>query len=110
MVQHSAKYKKESSNYFEAIFNYATTSIVIVDFSGNIIAVNPFALQEFGYTTNELTGRPIDLLIPQRFREQHALYHVQYFKEPQSRLMHSGRDLFAIKKDGTEFSVEISLS
>nr|WP_262713656.1 PAS domain-containing sensor histidine kinase [Panacibacter ginsenosidivorans] len=84
--------------------------IIIVDFSGTITAINPFALQEFGYADDELTGRPIDLLIPERFRKDHAVYHVEYFKDPKSRPMHSGKDLFAIKKDGTELPVEITLS
>ena len=102
-------HKNESSNYFEAIFNYAPIGIVIVDITGKITAVNPYALKEFDYCEAELLDMSIDKLIPQRFHEKHTSHHKQYFDNPRSRPMGSGRDLFAIKKDGTEFPVEISL-
>ena len=110
-MSHTAINRNKSSNHFAAIFNYATMGIMIVDFQGKIIAVNPFALKEFGYKENELIGKAMDILIPVRYKEKHKLYHKQYFKDPQSRPMGStGVDLFAIKKDGTEIPVEISLS
>lgn len=110
-MSHTAINRNKSSNHFAAIFNYATMGIMIVDFQGKIIAVNPFALKEFGYKENELIGKAMDILIPVRYKGKHKLYHKQYFKDPQSRPMGStGVDLFAIKKDGTEIPVEISLS
>lgn len=110
-MSHTAINRNRSSNHFAAIFHYATMGIMIVDLSGKIMAINPFALEDFGYKENELIGKAMDILIPDRYKKQHALYHKQYFKTPQSRSMgRPGVDLFAIKKDGTEFPVEISLS
>lgn len=99
-----------NSAHFEAIFFYATTGILITDESGKIAAVNPFALKEFGYTEKELVGKKIELLVPPRFRQKHNQYHKEYIKGPHTRQMNAGLELFARKKDGTEFPVEISLS
>jgi hypothetical protein len=57
-----------------------------------------------------LIDEKIDVLIPPRFRQKHKQHHLKYFEDPQSRLMGSGHNFFAIKKDGTEYPVEISLS
>jgi PAS domain S-box-containing protein len=95
---------------FEAIFAYATIGITVIDDSGKIIAINPFALNEFGYTEKELLGKKIETLIPSRYREKHYQHHEKFIGEPKTRPMGFGLDLFALKKDGTEFPVEISLS
>src|SRR5688572_28338744 len=98
-----------SSNHFEALFEYATIGILITDSNGSITAVNPFALTEFGYTREELLGKKIEMLIPPRFQEQHVQNREHYAKTPQTRPMGVGMDLFALRKDGTEFPVEVSL-
>lgn len=102
--------RTEFSSHFEALFAHANMGILITDVNGIISAINPFALIRFGYDESELKGQRIEKLIPSRFRQKHAGYHKNYFKNPQSRPMGAGRDLYAIKKDGTEFPVEISLS
>jgi PAS domain S-box-containing protein len=102
--------RQQESAHFEALFRYATMGILITDNSGIITAVNPFALNEFGYTENELLGKRIELLIPHRFREQHIQYHDAYFKNPQTRKMGRGVELIGLKKNNAEFPVEISLS
>lgn len=99
-----------NSFYFEAIFLYATIGIVITKHDGTITAVNPFALNEFRYDENELVGKRIEILVPERDREKHSTHHDKYTKNPQTRLMSSKSNLFARRKDGTEFPVEISLS
>lgn len=110
MQQHDSITGNESSNHFEAIFNYATTGIIIVNFKGIITAANPFALKEFDYTEDQLIGNSINLLIPSRYHTTHKVYHHVYFKNPKSRPMGIGQELFAVKRDGTEFPAEISLS
>lgn len=106
----SDKITKVSTDHFKAFFEYATMGIVVTDRYGVITAVNPYALDEFGYEPGELSGRKIEVLIPQRFHESHSKYHSEYHEQPVSRRMGPGRDLVALKKDGTEIDVEISLS
>ena len=106
---HSAQSRNVSSNHFEALFEYATIGILITDSNGVITAINPFALNEFGYTRKELLGKKIEMLIPTRFQGQHVRNREHYSKRPQTRPMGVGMDLFALKKDGTEFPVEVSL-
>jgi PAS domain S-box-containing protein len=93
-----------------ALFEYATEGIVLTNGKGNIILANPEALRLFGYPRHELLGQPIEMLIPQRFVHKHEDYRLQFYTHPGNRRMGQGRDLFARKKDGTEFPVEISLS
>ncbi len=97
------------TNYFEALFNYATMGILITDSQGKITAINPFALKEFGYVEGELMGHKIELLIPFRYHQSHEDQRKVYFEKPQTRPMGLGMDLFALRKDGTEFPVEVSL-
>lgn len=97
------------SNSFEALFNHASMGIVVVDSKSEIQAVNPFALKLFGYTISEIIDRPIEVLIPQRYHHRHVDHRDAYTHHPKSRPMGVGLDLFAVKKDGTEFPVEVSL-
>jgi PAS domain S-box-containing protein len=100
---------KQNINRYEALFNHASMGIVVVNSHAKILSVNPFALKLFGYTSNELIGRQIELLIPMRFHHKHVAHRNGYTKKPNSRPMGAGMDLFAIRKDGTEFPVEVSL-
>jgi PAS domain S-box-containing protein len=101
--------RQHEGNRFEAFFNYASMGIVVVNEKSHIISVNPFALQLFGYTEAEMVEQPISILIPPRYHHAHHGYHSRYMASPANRPMGMGRDLFAIRKDGTEFPVEISL-
>jgi PAS domain S-box-containing protein len=94
---------------FEALFNHASMGIVMVNNKGAIQSVNPFALKLFGYTIDEIIEKPIEVLIPQRYHHKHVDHRDTYIHHPKSRPMGLGMDLFAVKKDGTEFPVEISL-
>ncbi len=108
-MPNSFQNKKESLSHFEAFFEYATMGIVVTDSKGYIAAINPFALKEFGYTVNEVLGQKIEILIPVRFHNKHVGNREHYTEKPQNRPMGLGMDLFARRKDGTEFPVEISL-
>jgi PAS domain S-box-containing protein len=94
---------------YEALFNHASMGIVVVNSKAQIQSVNPFALKLFGYKIDELIGKPIETLIPSRFRNKHIDHRYDYTHSQKSRPMGVGLDLFAIKKNGTEFPIEVSL-
>lgn len=109
MMHHSTSNSINDAYRFQALFNHASMGIVVVNSKGAIQSVNPFALKLFGYATEELIGKPIELLIPSRYHHNHDAHRDSYMHNPRSRPMGVGMDLFAIKKDGTEFPVEVSL-
>jgi PAS domain S-box-containing protein len=102
-------HKNEDVDHFEAFFEYASMGIIVTQSSGHIKAANSFALKEFGYTQQELIGKKVEILIPERFHKTHSQFHKIFMNEPDTRIMGSGREIFALKKDGTEFPIEISL-
>ena len=96
---------------FEALFEYASMGILVADVNGDIIMANGFLLSQFGYgKKEELVGKKVEILIPGRYENNHHTHRDNYYKKPERRSMGVGRDLFARKKDGTDFPVEISLS
>lgn len=100
---------KKTGIGFEALFSSASMGIIVVDEQGIIVLVNPFLLQQFGYSAEEIIGERIEKLIPKRFHHRHT-QHVQHYSDhPKSRPMGLGMDLYAARKDGTEFPVEVSL-
>jgi PAS domain S-box-containing protein len=84
--------------------------MVMVDESGVILMVNTQTERLFGYSREELIGRPIETLIPERFRPQHPSHRKRFFAAPSVRGLGAGRDLFGRRKDGTEVAVEIGLT
>jgi len=110
--QHMQKTETNNNNEeLKALFNNAAIGILTVNQYGKIELANDFAIKQFGYSLKELQGNTIELLIPQRFRDKHVGHRDTFLnKKSQSRPMGVGMDLFAIKKDGTEFPVEVSIS
>lgn len=96
--------------HMASLFENATEGILLTDSKAQIVLANPSALRMFGYTMEELVGNSIETLIPQNVREKHVGLRNGFYHDPQNRSMGSGRDLFAGKKDGTVFPVEVSLS
>ncbi|MEQ1799756.1 MAG: PAS domain S-box protein, partial [Lacibacter sp.] len=95
---------------FETLFNHASIGIIVVNSAAEITLVNNFALFQFGYTSSsELKGKKIEVLIPGRFHHKHVGQRDGYIHKPNNRPMGIGLDLFAKKKDGSEFPVEVSL-
>jgi PAS domain S-box-containing protein len=94
----------------EALFQHATEGILVVNQQGDIVRFNPSAEKLFGYASAELIGKKIEILIPQRFAHNHTSHRDQYANNPHSRPMGLGMELWGLKKDGSEFPLEISLS
>jgi PAS domain S-box-containing protein len=99
-----------SEAMFRALYDQAPDGIVAVDRDGRIVQVNRMVETMFGYELGELPGRPIEVLVPERFRAAHVGQRRSYSEQPRTRPMGEGRDLFAARKDGTEFPVDILLS
>lgn len=94
---------------FDVLFNHATLGILATDPDGRIVLANPFLLKQFGYAQEELIGEKIEKLIPARYSHRHVQHREKFNQHPHSRPMGIGFDLYAVRKDGTEFPVEISL-
>ena len=94
----------------EELLEAAPDAMVVVDESGRIRRVNGQAEVLFGYQRDELIGAPLELLLPARFHDIHRTERSTYLAQPRRRPMGEDRDLFARRKDGTEFAVDISLS
>nr|WP_294903436.1 PAS domain-containing sensor histidine kinase [uncultured Lacibacter sp.] len=98
------------SKLFQTLFDHASIGIIVVNTAAEITTINSFGLEQFGYANNEeLLGKKIEMLIPARFQHRHEGHRNGYMHDPKSRPMGIGLDLYAVKKDGSEFPVEISL-
>jgi PAS domain S-box-containing protein len=83
--------------------------VVVVDAAGTVVWCNDELQQQFGYGSAELVGRGIEQLLPVHFRDRHMLMRSQYVSAPSARPMGTGRELYGLRKDGTEFPLEIGL-
>ena len=95
---------------FRLVVDAAPNAIVMIDLAGMIVMVNSQAERVFGYSRTELTGQPVEMLVPERVRLRHPELRRTFWLDPQSRPMGVGRDLYAVRKDGSEFPVEIGLN
>jgi PAS domain S-box-containing protein len=95
---------------FPLAFEASPVGMIVTDPGGVILLVNRQAERMFGYEREELVGRPIDILVPQRLRATHAIWRAAFSRRPEIRQIGPGRDLSAVRKDGTEFPVEIGLN
>jgi PAS domain S-box-containing protein len=102
--------RKHAEAQFRGLLESAPDSMVVVDEEGVIQLVNSQTEKLFGYDRVQMVGQPIELLVPRRFRKRHARHREGYYGEHPTRPMGIGLELFGLRRNGTEFPVEISLS
>jgi PAS domain S-box-containing protein len=99
--------RREVETRFAAMIESAPDGVVTVSSDGRIVLVNTQIEALFGYARDEVLGEPVDMLLPQRFRDRHIVHRAGYLEDPVMRRM---GDLTGLRKNGTEFSIDISLS
>jgi PAS domain S-box-containing protein len=102
--------RKKAEQKFRGLLESAPDAMVIVGREGRIALVNSQMERLFGYPREELLGRSVDMLVPERDRAQHAHHRTGFFGQPRARAMGAGLQLHGQRRDGSEFPVEISLS
>lgn len=101
---------KEAEAQLHLIIESTLHGLVMVSPSGKIVLVNSQAEAMFGYARDEMLGLPIEMLVPTSFRDRHADHREAFVTDPQTRMMGQGWDLTGLRKDGSEFPVEIGLN
>ena len=102
--------RKQAQELFQLATEASPSGTVLVDDKGRIVLVNARIEKLFGYSRDELIGKMVDMLVPDRFARAHNGDRTNFFAAPEARPMGAGRELFARRKDGSEFPVEIGLN
>jgi two-component system cell cycle sensor histidine kinase/response regulator CckA len=102
--------RKRIEERLRRLLDSAPDAMVIAGNDGRIVLVNTQTEKLFGYNREELLGQPVEVLVPERFWNRHRTHRNNYMVNSQARAMGAGNELYGLKKDGTEFPVEISLS
>jgi PAS domain S-box-containing protein len=109
-IKHLLAKMRFDQSHMTSLYKNATEAILLTNHKGEIILANPSACRIFEYEEEELLGKPVEVLIPSRYREGHSKLREGFYGHPQNRQMGSGRDLFGRKKNGKDIPVEVSLS
>jgi PAS domain S-box-containing protein len=109
-IMHDVTGRKQLEELFRRVVEWAPNAMVMINDRGTIEMVNVQVERVFGYARSELLGQAVEMLVPERFRRNHPGLRGSFFSDPQSRPMGAGRDLFGLKKDGSEVPIEIGLN
>lgn len=103
-------HRRKAEDKFKALLESAPEAMIIVNREGRIELINAQTERLFGYSRAELLGKSVDMLVPERFRAKHGGHRRGFFHSPKTREMGAGQELYGLRRDGSEFPVEISLS
>jgi PAS domain S-box-containing protein len=101
---------KQAEERFRMAVEAAPAAMLLVDERGSVVLANALTEELLGYGRDEIIGQPVDRFVPARFRHDHSPHLGGFFRDPQQRRMGAGRDLHAVRTDGSEVPVEIGLS
>ena len=102
--------RKHAEEMFRLAVDACPSGMVMIDKAGKIIMINAEIARLFGYTSEELIGHRVEILVPERLRNRHVQHRWEFAMRPETRRMGAGRELFGLRKDGTEFPVEVGLN
>lgn len=108
--RHAEQTLRDSEAHFRLVVESAPNALVMVDAQGTMTLVNAQAEKLFGYRREELLGRPVEMLVPRRFRGGHQGLRRSFTAAPSARAMGAGRDLYGVRADGSEVPIEIGLT
>jgi len=109
-ASHDITLRKQAEERFDLVVEAAPNAMIMVSAEGKIALANAQVEAVFGYARQDLVGRPVEMLVPERFRSQHPQDRTGYFADPKARAMGVGRELFGRRKDGSEVRIEINLN
>ena len=102
--------RKRAEEEFRVAVEASPNGMLMIDATGSIRLVNAQIEHIFGYVREELLGKPVEMLLPHGVRDKHKAYRADFLNQPESRRMGAGRELYGLRKNGSEFPLEIGLN